>query len=258
MIIFRQRNAQDRRQSVGIAERYVIEACKIRSEANLYRTVDRGRWSRKMRWKRRRGRLMTFHARARAAIREKKFTVARRAFLLRGAVVVVVGWRIEFYFRSGESGSPLALPAAEEHQLIRRFSYSYSALPITPLRPVVSTKHLVSVEASLRLETRRVSFLSSFPYWFTDQASKRYDPFLLFSPSLFLLLFLLSAYIYVRVYSILFLLPLLVAFLPSFLSFFIPGSLSCLFPSFVFVYEHNRLCIKRANRNKALLFITLL
>lgn len=91
--------------------------------------------------------------------------------------------RIEFYFRSGESGSPLALPAAEEHQLIRRFSYSYSALPITPLRPVVSTKHLVSVEASLRLETRRVSFLSSFPYWFTDQASKRYDPFLLFSPS---------------------------------------------------------------------------
>lgn len=183
MIIFRQRNAQDRRQSVGIAGRYVIEACKIRSEANLYRTVDRGRWSRKMRWKRRRGRLMTFHARARAAIREKKFTVARRAFLLRGAVVVV-GWRIEFYFRSGESGSPLALPAAEEHQLIRRFSYSYSVLPITPLRPVVSTKHLVSVEASLRLETRRVSFLSSFPYWFTDQASKRYDPFLLFSPSL--------------------------------------------------------------------------
>lgn len=91
-----------------------VTSCKIRGES----LSDVGSWSRKMKWKRRRGRLMTFHAQARAAIQEKKFTVARRAFLLRGGL----GESSFTFVRVKVARYPTSLPLsdAEEHQLIRR------------------------------------------------------------------------------------------------------------------------------------------
>lgn len=178
--------------------------------------------------------------------------------------------RIEFYFHSGESGVvphtgfhfPPLLPLsdAEEHQLIRRTPF-FLFLFRSPHNPLSQTSRFH--EASRFGGTsRRVSFLSSFPYWFTDQVSKRYDSFLLFflsfsSSSSSFLSRVLSLYIYIYMFIPFYFSCLFVASL-SFFSFLLFSALSCLFPSFVFVYEHNRLCIKRANRNKALLFITLL
>lgn len=140
--------------------------------------------------------------------------------------------RIEFYFHSGESGVvphtgfhfPPLLPLsdAEEHQLIRRTPF-FLFLFRSPHNPLSQTSRFH--EASRFGGTsRRVSFLSSFPYWFTDQVSKRYDSFLLFflsfsSSSSSFLSRVLSLYIYICLFHFISLASSLLLFL-SFLFFY--------------------------------------
>lgn len=179
---------------------------------------------------------------------KKKFTVAQRAFLLLLLLEARwwVGWarRIEFYFHSGESGVEPHTgfpPAAEEHELIRRTAVFLILIPLLPITSSQTISFPRTISFWWNLETSLV-LLSSFPYRFTDQVSKRYDSSLPLPLPLFTC---------TRLFHFISLLPL-------FFSFFSFSALSCLFPSFVFVYEHNRLCIKRANRNKPFLFITAL
>lgn len=113
---------------------------------------------------------------------KKKFT--QRAFLLLLLLLEARWWvgrarRIEFYFHSGESGvephTGFHFPSegTRAYQTYRRFSYSYSTTP----HNLSSQTGRFHEPSRFGGTSRRVSFLSSFPYWFTDQVSKRYDSF---------------------------------------------------------------------------------